>query len=250
MKVLAPLNSARLTVLEFGQHTKSVHKGIGLLGNALITDTVFTQYLATLNTQNGLYDKAMLYISKSDETAKITAADLVRDNAVKATLRYLSVFELTDEEPKQLAHASLETLFKTYNGVQKWNYEEESNGLDNLITELQGAKYAPHVETLQMGTFVEKIKNSNDAFKVFFEGRTQEFASKEVFDVKALRKNLKTVYDDMAMYVLSMAKVHDVDQYNKPLSVINTVRKYYADRLATRPPAKKGEVPVPIDPMP
>ena len=54
MKVLAPLNSARLTVLEFGQHTKSVHKGIGLLGNALITDTVFTQYLASLNTQNGL----------------------------------------------------------------------------------------------------------------------------------------------------------------------------------------------------
>jgi hypothetical protein len=247
MKELHVLNLTRLTVLEFGQHIKSVNQGISLLGNT--TDPVFVNYLATSNLNLVAYDKAMLQIQKSDETAKIIATDTLRDNAITALQRQLTVHELSEVETEQLAYASLNTLLKTYKGIQRWNFEEESNGIDNLVNDLNNAKYLPSVTVLKMNDFITKIENNNTAFKTIFAGRTQEFASKEVYDVKQLRATAKITYLDMVAYVLAMAKVKNNDEFNKALDVINTLRKYYADLLAKRKPATATTPAVPIPPM-
>jgi Family of unknown function (DUF6261) len=247
MKELHVLNLTRLTVLEFGQHIKSVNQGISLLGNT--TDPVFINYLATSNLNLVAYDKAMLQIQKSDQTAKIIAADTLRDNAITALQRQLTVYELSEVETEQLAYASLNTLLKNYKGIQRWNFEEESNGIDNLVNDLNNAKYLPSVTVLKMNDFITKIENNNTAFKTIFAGRTQEFASKEVYDVKQLRATAKITYLDMVAYVLAMAKVKNNDEFNKALDVINTLRKYYADLLAKRKPATATTPAVPIPPM-
>ncbi len=72
-------------------------------------------------------------------------------------------------------------------------------------------------------------------------------ASKEVFDVKKLRNDLKILYTEMATYVLAMAKSKDTEEFNKALNVLNTVRKYYADLLAKRKTAPNN---TPLDPIP
>jgi hypothetical protein len=46
-----------------------------------------------------------------------------------------------------------------------------------------------------------------------------------------------------------MTKAKKTDEFNKSQDVINALRKYYADLLAKRKPAKKGETPVLIPPM-
>lgn len=250
MKKLETINLARLSVLEFGQHVKSIATNINLLGAGFVTDTTLSNYLSVLNTKSIDYDKAMLQIAKSDETAKIVLADDKRDTAIKATLRQLSVFELSEDPLELLSYESLNTLFKVYKDVQTWNFEEESNGIDNLVNDLKSTKYAAHITKLKMTAFVTRIETNNTAFKTLFAGRTQETVGKVVYDVKVMRADIKTVYNDMAEYVLSMSKAKDIAQYNSPLNVINTVRKYYADLLAKRKPAKKGETVVPIEPMP
>lgn len=249
MKLLEPLSLARLANLEFGQHIKSVNKNIDLLGGGFITDAVMLSYLNQLGAKSDDYDKAMKYIAKSDETVKIAAADVDRDNLITTLQRQLSVYEYSKIESKRLAYLSLTTLFTAYKGIKNWNYEEESNGIDNLIVELQNIKYEPHVTLLLMTDFVIELKEANDIFKNLFDGRTQEFAGKETFDVKAMRKDIGTIYNDFCEYVLSLSKASDTAQYNQTLSVINVVRKYYADRLTSRPAAKKGETPEPIPPM-
>jgi Family of unknown function (DUF6261) len=247
MKELHVLSLSKLTVLEFGQHIKSVNQGISLLGNT--TDAVFVNYLATSNQDSVSYDKAMLQVQKSDETAKIIAADTLRDNAITALQRYLSVYELSEDETEQLAYASLNTLLKTYKGIQRWNFEEETNGVDNLITDLNNTKYLPSVTILNMNNFITRIEKNNRAFKTIFEGRTQESASKEVYDVKQLRATAKTTYIDMIDYVLAMAKATSKEEFNKALDVINTLRKYYADLLAKRKPATATTPAEAIPPM-
>ena len=250
MKEIQKLNLARLTVLEFGQHIKSTLQNINLLGAGFITDAVLTHYLSQLNLKMVDYDKAMLQISKSDETAKIVEADKLRDNALSATTRQLSVFELSENPAEVLAYESLKTVFKTYGGIQSWNFEEESNGIDNLVVELGNTKYAPHIALLGMGGLVSRITVRNAEFKTIFAGRTQEVSVKVVYDTKTMRANIKTVNDDMNNYVLSMAKAQNTDQYNRSLDVINTVRKYYSDLLAKRKPATKDAKIVEIPPMP
>jgi hypothetical protein len=50
MKQLQTLSLTRLSVLEFGQHLKSILENINLLGAGFITDTVLVNYLQTLGT--------------------------------------------------------------------------------------------------------------------------------------------------------------------------------------------------------
>jgi hypothetical protein len=249
MRELQPLGIVRLSVLEFGQHIKSISKNIGLLGANFITDVPFKNYIAQLNSESENYDKAMLQVTKSDETAKITAADALRDNALTASQRFLAVFELCENEAEKLAYDSLYTLFNTYKGIQKWNFEEESNGIDNLVKDLQNDKYKPHVTLLGMSAYITRIENRNNDFKTLFAARTQESVGKEVYNVLGMRKGLKTINDDMNSYVLSMAKISNTPQYNDTLDVINAVRKYYHDLLAKRKPSATNTPPTPIPPM-
>jgi hypothetical protein len=241
---LETVNLTRLSILEFGQHIKSILQNINLLGSGFITDPVLTSYLQALHTKMDGYDKAMLQITKSDETTKIVVADKLRDNALTAIIRLLSAYELSENEAEQAAYESLTTLFNAYKGIQKWNFEEESNGIDNLLTDLGEAKYKPHVELLHMQAWVARVADNNTAFKTLFAGRTQEISGKESFDVAAMRKDIKIVYDDTVQYVLSLAKAQNTDQYNKSLDVINAVRKYYHDLLAKRVAGTK-DTPIP-----
>lgn len=249
MKTLVRMYTYKLQNLEIGQHVKSVLTGIDELGAGLITDAVLLDYLAKLNGASAEYDKAMLKVMKSDETDNISEADDLRDRAISATIRYLDVFELSDDDSEFKAYKSLNTLFNTYKGIQKWNFEEETNGIDNLLVDLQETKYQAHVALIHMEPFIVRIKEANDKFKTYFKGRTHETANKTYYDTKALREDLTAQYNTLIEYVLVMAKALNQEQYNKPLDIINTVRKYYADLLAKRKGTKKGEEEEPIPPM-
>lgn len=236
MKKLESLNIARLSNLEFGQHTKSIYTNLKERnGTAVtITDTIFGQYLVELNLKNLTYDKAMVQIAKSDETIKIAKADANRDKELICMYRYLTVFEFSSDDERLSAHASLNTLFDKYRGMQEWNYEKQTNGIDNLIADLESDRYQSSVDLLGMTTYVTAVKTSNNNFKTLFNGRTVEAISKEVFDVKELKKDLKDSYTKTIEYVLSMARALDNTEFNESLIVINSVRKYYSDMLARR----------------
>lgn len=249
MKNLVGLNLARLQNLEVGQHVKGVLKGIADLESGLITDANFLNYYARLGEASVQFDKAMLKITKSDETLKITNADALRDKAITAFQRQLSVYELSEDETEIEAFNSLNTVMKTYKNLQRWNLEEETNGIDNLLDELASAKYAAHIATLNLQNFQDRIKSSNEKFKSFFNSRTNEQVNTEYYDTKALREELTDQYNLLAEYTLTLSKAVNTEAFNKPLDVFNTVRKYYADLLAKRKGTKKGEEEEPIPPM-
>jgi hypothetical protein len=252
MKKLHPVSLSRLSILEIGQHIKSVVSGIKALDNSTTTiaDPILQNYLNQSGVDLDNYDKALLQITKSDETAKIVVADGIRDVAVSALFRYLTVFELSEVAAEVDAFASLNTLAKKYRGLQRWNFEEESNGIDQLVADLNNEKYTPMVNLLNMTNYVTRVATRNNEFKTLFAGRTQEVAFKEVYDVKQLRTNLKNNYNDLVTYVLSMAKAKELPQYDQSLNIINTVRNYYFDLLAKRKGTTASILNNPIPPMP
>lgn len=249
MKKLVPLTMSRLQNLEVGQHVKSVLKGIDDLGSGLVTDSVLQQYLAKIAEASQLYDKALLKTTKSDETLKISNADMERDKAITAFQRQLSVYELSEDDTELDAYTSLNTLMKTYKNIQRWNLEEESNGIDNLIEDLSAGKYTAHIATLHMQNLQDRVKSTNEKFKTVFTTRTNESVHTEYYDTKALREDLTLKYQVMTEYVLNLSIAHDSDTFNKPLDVINVVRKYYADLIAKRKGGQKGESETTIPPM-
>lgn len=253
MKELQVVGLTRLTNVEFGQHIKSVYQGINKLnsGNGFIKDAGIIKYLTNLENQSNDYDKALLQIFKSDETTKIVTADHTRDIALTALRRYLSVFELSDVEAEVLAYDSLKTIFSKYKNLKDWNFEEESNGIDNLIADLNEPKYKESVTIIGMTLYVTRLAKANDTFKEIFAKRTLETASKEVHDAKKTRAAMLEMYNNMADYILAMAKLNNTEEFNQSLNVLNTVRKYYADLLAKRKATSKDDStpPPPIPPM-
>lgn len=238
MKKIEKLNLTRLTSLEIGQLIKSTCEGFAKMEGIIIKDEILANYVKALETKSAEYDKAQMQILKSDETAKIVEADRQRDVAISAMQRILNVYELTENPAELEAFTSLTNLFKNYKGIQSWNLEEETNGIENLLGDLNTAKYSQHLTTLQMQSFVGRITTANNNFKAIFSGRTQEKANKEVFDIKLLRDEMKKVYLDLMNYVLSLSKALDTEQYNRSLSLINATRKYYSDLVARRNPKK------------
>jgi hypothetical protein len=248
MKSLESISLTRLTNLEFGQHSKSIYRDIKELGNGndFIKDEVYKKYLKQFNEDSIAYDKAIIQIAKSSETEKIVYADYIRDRSYAALSRYLSVFEVSNIAEEVQVFKNLKIVLNNYKGIQKWNLEEETNGIDNLVKELNNSKYIESVSLIKLAPFIARLADDNEAFKKIFASRTHEVASKEIFDVRVLRNNLKNSYTTMVNYVETMALAHDAEEYNQSLRVINAIRKYYADLLAKRKPAKKDEEVEPI----
>lgn len=247
MKTLKPLGLTRLSNLEFGQHIKSIEKGISSLPTP-VTNAILLDYLSKITNLNTNFDLAMVQISKSDETQKIVEADKKRDIAFNAFKRLVYVYELSDNEAELLAFASLQTLLNAYDGIATFNFEKETNGLQNLITDLGNPQYTPHVTLLNLTNYILRLNTANVEFATFFEGRTQEESIKTVYDVKQLRIDIKVVYDDVLNYVLAMAKSLNTDEFNNSLNIINTIREYYNTLLAKRKSNNDSTFQIPMPP--
>lgn len=236
--MLEELNFGKLTHLESGQHVKSVHNN--LTASVGITDPAFLHYMITTKNAVDNFDESQVKITKSDETQKIEAADLERDRAF-ATLRCaLNVFEYSKSEPHKLAFTSLDNLFSNYSGLQVWNYAEETNGIENLIADLEKPKYAAHVLALGLGVHIDRLRSDNDDFKALFSVRTVNRAETPDHSSKLLRQKMYVAYDDMANYIVAMSKVPNAnEQFSRALALVNADRKYYSDMLAKRKGVKE-----------
>lgn len=231
--MLQNLNFTGLSYLESGQHVKNVHTN--LTASGVITDAVMQYYMTTVKSASDAFDQAMVQHAKSDETAKIQAADKERDRALATFKRAVGVFEYATAENQQLAYTSLTNLLADYVDLENWNFMEETNGIENLITDLEKPKYAPHVLLLGLGVHKDRLQSANENFKALFSGRTVERTEKPNYDSKQLRRRLYETYDDMANYVLTMSKVPNPNpQFATALGLINTERKYYSDLLARK----------------
>ena len=231
--MLEELNFGKLTHLESGQHVKNVHTN--LTQAAGISDPVLLQYMVATKTATDGFDQSQVQLAKSDETQKIEAADRERDRAYATLRTAVNVFEYSKPDAHQQAFTSLDNLFANYSGIQEWNYNEETNGIDNLIADLEKPKYAAHVLELGLAAHIDRLQSDNENFKSLFSGRTVEKAETPKYSSKLLRKKMYVAYDSMANYILVMSKVPNADaQFSKALDLVNADRKYYSDMLARR----------------
>lgn len=246
MKKLHKLSVTHLRVLEIGQFNKTTLTNLANLPAGTIVDTALFNYIDQLTIKSNNYDAAMLHLAKSDETIKIANADKIRDRAVSAYIRQLSVYELSEVQTELDAYASLNNLMTPYSGINDMNYEQETNAIDNLLADLAKPQYTPHIATLNMASLVTRINTKNTEFKAAFNVRMQETASKPTYDVKQLRTELMDTYNLMANYVLAMANALNTEEFELSLNTINAVRTYYDNVLAHR----QGNDETPIPPMP
>jgi hypothetical protein len=234
--VLKALNLSNLTHVEAGQLVKTTLKDLQTNGISTKTDVHVNNYVNQLIAKTVIYDKGLLQIVKNEETEKLAELDRSRDLDIAIFRRQFKVFSLSKKSIERAAYKSMAILWANYKNIENLNYEAESNTIDNLVQDLESANFAPHVATLKLGEYLANIKTSNTLFKDSFSKRNSDVASKEVFNMKLIRKDMITNYKNFSLYVVSLAKVEVLPAvyYTNILKSINTSRKYYADMLARR----------------
>lgn len=237
IKQLVPIRLSSLTYLESAQLINRHLIDIATLDQTKLTDASLLAYLTNVTAKGAAFSKALLPIRKSDTTDKIEAADNERDTAIAALGKAINLYSTSDVAAEKEATNGLQIVFNTYHHLAAFNYEAETLGIDKLVAELQGSKYAPAITLLNLARYITRLTTANAQFKSLFGGRVIATTASEDFDSKLLRKDLFVEYTDFTDYVLSQAKAPSTKndlQFTDVLNILNTARKYYADLLAKR----------------
>lgn len=233
-QILEPLTTSALTNMEAGQLFRRHLGDLGTIDAALLTDAPFNNYVQQISNQAVVYENALAQVRKNEETQKIMVADDARDKAVSAFGLALKLHAAADDPAEVEASRGLGILFATYKNLAKLNYEAESLAIDKLAGELNSPAYSEKINYLHMDKYVLRLSETNNTFKNLFGGRMVATAMNESFDMKAIRSELQSTYNDFCDYVLAMAKALNTPLFVAALNLLNAARKYYADLLARR----------------
>ena len=242
---LEPLAASTLQTMETGQLTARVVEDVGAIPTELKTDVPYNKYVAKLGEISELYFRALAQVRKREETELIVKADGLRDKTISSFKMAIKLHLAAIDPEEAEAARGLSILFGAYKEIDKMNFEAESLAIDKLVSDLNTPAYSPKIEFLHMQKYVNNMAEANASFKNLFSQRLQGVAATEVFDIKIIRKEMQTLYDDFCEYVLALAKATDLPLFVDTLGLINTSRKYYADLLARcAGNAKNDEPPV------
>lgn len=197
-------------------------------------DPEFNALFESLKLQSPTYSKALMQIKTRAESDELLRLDDVRDKKVATLRSAVNVFRYADEVEQKEAYALMLTIQSTYKNVEKMNFEAESLALDNYITELRGRQFEDAVETLGIKSHINTLETANTNFKRLFSTRSTGITNTEVFDTKALRKEILGTYKELAEYVFVMAKRRKTPFFIESLNILNTSRSYYNDIIARR----------------
>ena len=197
-------------------------------------EEVLTTLVEKIQAALPAYQASLAHIRANEKSGLLNEADDLRDADLQALRDSIKPYRASKREAEKTAYINLKLLFDTYKDAHKKHYEEETALISNLLEKLSSEKYKSQLETLGISKFVDNLKESHQAFETLFASRSQDKLQAVSFDVKKLRKEVSTPYQQLSDYVSILTQVKDDELYKRFLSVLNNSRKHYADTLARR----------------
>lgn len=237
---LHSISVTQLQMLESGQFIKRLITDFNNSGLTASTDPEFELQLNELQAKLPTYTDALMQIQAKEESKEIAELDLLRDRKFSAVRRAISVYEFSEDQEEQAAYHRLMLIINKYNRIETATYEAESLGIIKFIKEIREAA-DDAMDKLVLTVFIDNLEEANDNFQNTFDQRSSENISTVHYNSKQLRKEIFTTYNDLASYVLIMAKRKKTPFFIKLMEVVNNGRAYYADTLAKRAAINKRD---------
>ncbi len=235
------LNKFRLASLHNLEAGQLIKRNVDDLATAIInlnTDPLIKSYVDKMNADAAQMDLALVKITAQQETKDLELLDIKRDRSVGVTRLQLRIYKNSDDAAEVAAYKTLAIPFKAYGKIEKLNFEEESNAIDNFVQELAKPVYASAIATLNLSGFITRMSNDNNAFKALFSTRSTNVAATVMYDAKTIRKNMINNYIAYCNYVTSLTNatsgLANYQYYLDIFNITNNIRKYYSDALARR----------------
>lgn len=203
---------------------------------------VVSKYISTIGS-----DAEELFTThqaiKNDELNKqLQEADMVRDRALSVFRRLMQVHELAeDNSPEAIAFEDLDALWMSkYDSLPYLSLDIETEGIDKLLLDLATEKYATHIDTLQLGESVKKIKAKNDAFKVLNSREENNENVKPAYNVRLLQIELIQTLNRFFNYTNAIAESSGDMRIKQVQSNIIKLNNEYNEILSNRHSGQKS----------
>jgi hypothetical protein len=185
-------------------------------------------------------DKEDMYfktIRKSNISALKKKNDKERDSllvgineALRTALRHF------DEIVREAAQR-LKIVFDTYNNpkpIKDMPYDEETIAINNLLRELD-TKYVDDMQITALTPWIEKLRNSNNAFDKLITEYNEQQAKRPSLDPKEIHKATDKAYQDVIIAIEAFILLEEEEakkEYEPFLMEFNTLIKHYNDLTA------------------
>jgi ribosome maturation factor RimP len=225
---------SRLHYLELGQFINRALIDFSTSGVYLDQDPDLKAMVTDLSIQSSVFDASLMQIKAKAESELLFNLDTNRDEKVVTIRRAHAVYQYSKDIQIKAAFDLLKLVFKTYKNIEGASFEAESLGLDNFIKEMRSIKHFNAIQLLHLEVFLNELEQANNEFKATFNLRAMNTITATVYDTKTLRADITIAYNNLADYILVMAKTKKTPYYDNALTALNYGRKYFSDLMAKR----------------
>jgi len=214
-----------------------VNRGVtnvnGLESTAWKDEVSFMALWNDMLTLHALYEKSIVQVQTSVETAVLEDAKRTRYWAHLALRRAVSVYAVSEVEGERIGSKMLNDLLKV-NKLKNQNNKENQTTIYKLLTnKLFTPEYLPTVTQLNLRGNVDRLVASNAVFVVQeSDNSMNKIQSKELNPV-AVRKELNDNYEMVLNYVQSMDAIGKVP-FNELFMALDEARSYFARDIQYR----------------
>lgn len=231
------ITSVNLSMLRNQEHFQVMSNVLGYLKAENLEELKLDSIASSFEAKLKAYDDVLVLERGNALSVKISQADVVRDNALKALVSVVRAYALFPDEAKSDAALKLQHVIGKYgSGIDRLPYLQESGVLANLLQDLEIKENADFLALLHLEDWVTKLKEASAHFDDLFTSRESDNSTKLSGKVKEARQTTQSEFERLVTLLNAYEIVYGAEAYAALSAKINEAVDY-----ARRQAARRGE---------
>lgn len=168
------------------------------------------------------YGVAMQKIEKSIYTEELVKADELRDDVFRGMSEAISSACFHYDPVIKNNAAKLKLVFKHYGNLARLPLAEETESLNLLIADLNGA-HAAEVQAVALRGWVDELQAKNNLFAGLMAQRTEESALATTLKVREVRRTIDETYKSMVKRINALILVNGPEMFAEYVNELNVL---------------------------
>ena len=177
--------------------------------------------------------EALNLIIKSTITAKLVAADEVRDDAYRGFKYIVKGNTYYFDADKKEAAIKIQNVLDRYNGMERKAYEQETASYNALLAEFKN-DLSTEIKLLGLNDWIKQMQTTNEAFNALMSSRFDEGASQTDLRMKEIRIEIGNVYQSITNRIEASILLNGEAAYTDFVKKLNQRIEYHTNVIATR----------------
>jgi hypothetical protein len=207
--------------------------------------TVHTPDVLGVRAQYDIYTQdyareveALDIVRRSELTNEIEKQDRQRDDVYRGFVDTVKGATKHFDYNRRQAALFIDNAVESYGNIAHKAADQETAALDDLLRELLTDRYGGYITALNLGEWLEQLRNENERFKLLVKDRYMETSERPDVTMKKTRKAVDVSFRALLNQIDAMVLVQGLATYDKFIHEMNAIADHYKHIIAQEAGAK------------